>query len=87
MKYILTAGLDGTVSLAPYPEPVAPAPVPSTLLAKRGCNLTGGSTAYTDWSQTTGPIKGTHYKFIPLAEAGALVDAGMNTFRPRINAV
>ncbi len=40
----------------------------------------GGSANYATWP-ATGPISGTHYKFITFTEVDKLVAAGMNSFR------
>ncbi len=89
-KYLLTVLDDLSTTLAPYVEPTTttPAPVPTPvpaptpgLLAQRGVNLAGGGTAWNTWSITTGPVDGTHYKFISIADVTKLIAAGCNTFR------
>lgn len=66
----------------PVPAPVpVPTPVPVGRPQFRGCNLTGGSTSYTKWTQSLGPVKGTDYMFLTTADIDRLIAKGMNAFR------
>jgi endoglucanase len=46
----------------------------------KGSNLSGGDTAYTDWS-STGPVSGTHYLFVSNQDIDYLIGKGFNHFR------
>ncbi len=47
----------------------------------KGTNLVGGDTYYKGWPVATGPVDGTHYKFVTLADIDALILKGCNAFR------
>lgn len=47
---------------------------------KTGTNLTGGDTAWQDWSGTT-PVSGTHYMFVSNQDVDYLLKKGCNVFR------
>ena len=46
----------------------------------KGCNLTGGSTAWGSWG-AAGPVSGQHYLFVTHPEVDMLLAKGMNVFR------
>ncbi len=81
-QYTLTVDGDNA-TLALIPPAVVPPQVMASFLQYRGCNLTGGGTAWNRWADlaSPGPVDGTHYKFVSGAEVDGLVAAGMNTFR------